>query len=81
MTKLGKVEYIELRDLWPDEARNFTPWLAAEEGLELLGEAINAELELVEREAKVGPFNADILCRLWCINQETGVLRPWGLKV
>jgi hypothetical protein len=30
MTKLGKVEYIEPRDLWPDEAGDFTPWLATE---------------------------------------------------
>jgi len=64
MTKLGKVEYIEPRDLWPDEAKDFTPWLATDEGLDLLGEAINAELELVETEAKVGPFSADVLCRV-----------------
>jgi len=63
MAKLGKVEYVELREIWPDEARNFTPWLATEEGLELLGDAVNAELELVETEAQVGPFNADLLCR------------------
>ncbi len=64
MTKLGKVEYIEPRDLWPDEAKDFTPWLATNEGLDLLGEAINAELEFVETEAKVGTFNADVLCRV-----------------
>ncbi len=64
MNTLGKVEYIEPRDLWPDEAKDFTPWLATDEGLDLLGEAINAELELVETEAKVGPFSADVLCRV-----------------
>jgi len=64
MAKLGKIEYIEPRELWPDEAKDFTPWLATEEGLDLLGEAINAELEFVETEAKVGPFNADVLCRV-----------------
>lgn len=64
MTKLGKVQYIEPRDLWPDEARDFTPWLATNEGLELLGEAIAAELELEKTEAKVGPFSADVLCRV-----------------
>lgn len=64
MTKLGKVEYIEPRDLWPDEAKDFTPWLATDEGLGLLGEALTTELELVETEAEVGPFNADVLCRV-----------------
>lgn len=63
MAKLGKVEYVELRNIWLDEARDFTPWLATEEGLELLGEAINEELELVKTEVQVGPFNADLLCR------------------
>src|SRR5262249_14629771 len=33
----------------------------ATEGLSLLGETIGAELVLVEREASVGPFSADIL--------------------
>jgi len=37
MMKLGKIEYIEPRELWPDESKNFTPWLATEEGLALLG--------------------------------------------
>ena len=56
--KLGKVDYIEPRDLWPDEARNFTPWLSTE-GLELLAETINVEeLALVKTEAAVGPFHA-----------------------
>src|SRR5713101_2198640 len=61
---LGKVEEVELRDIWQDEARDFTPWLSTDPGLELLGDAINAELELVEREAHVGPFNADLLVKV-----------------
>ena len=61
---LGKVEYVSVREIWPDEARDFTPWLGTEEGLQLLGEAINADLELVRREASVGPFNADLLARV-----------------
>ncbi|MCG3158891.1 MAG: hypothetical protein DKINENOH_05538 [bacterium] len=65
MTKLGKVEHIAPRELWPDEARNFTPRLASEAGLELLSEAIGVDaLESVQTEVKVGPFNADILCRV-----------------
>ena len=26
--KLGHLEPVELSDIWPDEAQNFTPWLA-----------------------------------------------------
>lgn len=60
---LGKIEVVDLREQWADEARDFTPWVASDIGLELLGEEIGVELELVEQEAKVGPFSADVLAR------------------
>jgi hypothetical protein len=67
MAQLGKLERIEnIRTVWPDEARNFTPWLATAENLSALAEAIGFgsdgfELEAVERG--VGAFSADIVCR------------------
>ena len=60
---LGTLEQVDLRLEWPDEARDFTLWLS-NEGLELLGETIGASLELVRREASVGPFSADILAQI-----------------
>ncbi|HEU4388399.1 MAG TPA: DUF4268 domain-containing protein [Blastocatellia bacterium] len=60
---LGKLEQVDLREQWPDEARDFTIWLS-NEGLELLGEEIGADLILVKREASVGPFSADILAQI-----------------
>ncbi len=61
---LGKLERVEnLREIWPEEDRDFTPWLAKEENLELLGEAIGMGLELEAQEKYVGPFRADILCK------------------
>jgi hypothetical protein len=36
----GRLESVQLRKYWRDEARDFTPWLAREENLTLLGEAI-----------------------------------------
>jgi len=60
---LGKLERVDLRDIWSDEARDFTPWLASEENLQILGETIGIELELEAQEKNVGPFSADILCR------------------
>ena len=38
MADLGKLKKIDLREVWADEAGEFTPWLAQEENIELLGE-------------------------------------------
>jgi len=60
---LGRLEKVNLRDAWDDEANDFTPWLAEPENLKLLGQAIEIELELEAQEKSVGPFRADILCK------------------
>ncbi len=62
-TPLGRLEKVELRDYWKDEARDFTPWLTEDENINLLGETVGMELEVQEKEAKVGTFSADILCK------------------
>ena len=63
MPKLGRLEQGEIRDVWENEEKNFTPWLAEPGNIGLLGEAIGVELELVAQEQSVGPFRADILCK------------------
>ena len=67
MSDLGKLEQIkDLRSVWQSEARDFTPWLSQVENLALIGETLNFGsdwLELVETEANVGCFSADIVCR------------------
>ena len=61
--QLGRLERVDLRDIWLSEAVNFTPWLAREENLLLLGETLGIDLELEAQEKPVGPFRADILCK------------------
>lgn len=61
--ELGRLERIDARQIWANEAMHFTPWLAQEHNLALLGEAIGIELELEAQEKSVGPFSADILCK------------------
>ena len=64
MDKLGKmIRITDLRSVWPHEANDFTKWLAQEENLTLLGDAIDIELELEERESSVGSFNVDIFAK------------------
>jgi hypothetical protein len=60
---LGKLETVSLREAWPNEASNFTPWLAEDTNLTLLGEALGLQLELEAVEKPVGPFAADILAK------------------
>ena len=60
--KLGRIEKVELRTFWKKEDRDFTPWLAQEENIQLLSETIGIELEVQSQEEGVGPFRADILC-------------------
>ena len=49
---LGRLETVELRNYWKDEARDFTPWLAEDDNINLLGETVGMELEVQEKEAK-----------------------------
>jgi hypothetical protein len=63
MTELGRLERVELRTIWLSEPQGFTPWLARDGNLKLLGETIGIELELDGQERDVGPFRADILCK------------------
>lgn len=49
-TVLGQMKRIsDLRSVWAHEANDFTKWLAQEENLSRLGEAIGIDLVLEER--------------------------------
>jgi hypothetical protein len=61
MPDLGSIFPVHLRELWPHEAQDFTPWLA--QNLDRLGAVLGFDLELVETESCVGPFHCDIVAR------------------
>jgi len=56
---LGRIEEVDLRQIWRHEANDFTPWLAKH--IDLLGEALHLDLTLVESEGEVGPFAVDVV--------------------
>ena len=60
---IGRLEKVQLRELWATEAQEFTPWLGQEENIKFLGDSIGIELEVEAQEQEVGPFRADILCK------------------
>ena len=59
---LGKLKEIaNIRNVWKHEAQDFTPWLAQEENIAILSDAIGIEIEVEETESSVGSFFVDIV--------------------
>ena len=67
LPELGRIEELNLRDIWSHEEKKFTPWLA--ENLSELGQAMGIEFELEAREAPVGTYSLDLLARVAQTNQ------------
>ena len=61
MVEVASLDEVSVREVWPNEARDFTPWLA--ENLGRLGEVLGLELKLVACEKPVGPYRLDILAK------------------
>lgn len=59
---LSKITEIPPRRYWQSESSDFTPWLAEEDNIALLSEAISLDLEVVSREEKIDGGRADLLC-------------------
>ncbi|MGN1036832.1 MAG: DUF4268 domain-containing protein [Ruminococcus sp.] len=61
MISLGQLKEIEdLREVWQHEALDFTPWLAKDENIVLLSDAVGLEITIDETESDVGDFHVDI---------------------
>ena len=52
MSQIGDLERVPLRELWPNERNDFTPWLA--ENIDVLNNSIDLSLSIVEREHRTG---------------------------
>jgi hypothetical protein len=60
---LGRLQKVDIREIWRNEAADFTPWLPEPENIKLLGDTIGMELEVEAVEKNAGRFFADILCK------------------
>lgn len=70
MATLSKLEEIDdLREVWPHEALDFTPWLSQDDNIALLADALGIDITVEETESTVGNFNVDIFA------SETGTER------
>jgi hypothetical protein len=58
---LGRLEGLDLREIWASEPHDFTPWLL--ENADALGEILGIDLELSGAEYAVGDFALDLIGR------------------
>ncbi len=59
--KLGKLQEVDIRDVWDHEQYDFSEWLSKQENLELLNETIGLTLSQVEKEVYVGAYRCDLV--------------------
>ncbi len=59
--ELGAIESVDVARLWGDDRLEFSRWLS--ENLQLLGEVLHMDLELVRIQPPVGWFDLDILAK------------------
>jgi uncharacterized protein DUF4268 len=58
-TPIGKLERVDLREVWKHEAHNFTQWL--ENNIGVLNDALDLNLVNVDREQAAGSFSIDLV--------------------
>jgi hypothetical protein len=60
---LGQMKRMRAAVVWEHEEHEFTPWLATEDNIAQLADALGLELQVEGIEVPVGPFSADILAK------------------
>ena len=58
-TPIGKLERVDLREVWKNEANDFTQWL--ENNIGVLNDALDLNLVNVDREQAAGSFSIDLV--------------------
>ncbi len=53
---LGQMKRVKAADVWKHEEHDFTPWLATEDNIGRLSEALGLDLQLEAVEVPVGLF-------------------------
>lgn len=61
VASVGRLSAVPLREVWPGEASDFTPWLRA--NADVLADALGIDLEFTGTEERVGPFIVDVIGR------------------
>lgn len=70
MKKLGRLEAVDVRELWNHEQYDFSNWLAKEQNIELLNEVLGLTLVDIEKEVFVGSYRCDLVASDETTNQK-----------
>ncbi|MTK53546.1 hypothetical protein [Paludibacter sp.] len=60
---LDKLVPVNLRQVWSHETTDFSHWLSQNENLDILGDEIGMDLDIIKREALAGRYRVDILSK------------------
>ncbi len=63
MLELGRLEEVNVRELWIHEQCDFSNWLAKEENIELLNEVLGLTLVDIEKEVFVGAYRCELVAK------------------
>lgn len=61
--KLGKLEEVDVRELWKHEQYDFSTWLAENENIEILSDVLGLSLIDVDKEVYVGSYRCDLVAK------------------
>ncbi len=74
--ELGNLQKVEIKDLWPNEPYDFTPWLA--KNIIKLSNVIGKDLEVIQTEYAIGNFSADIVANDIGSSQKVVIENQYG---
>ena len=66
---IGKLQEVEIRDLWHHEQYDFSAWLVKDDNIALLNEKLGLTLVDINTEAYVGAYRCDIVA----VDETTGI--------
>ncbi len=66
---IGRLNQIDIRELWTHEQYHFSEWLSKEENIELLNDTLGLTLTEVSREVFVGSYRCDLVAK----DETTGI--------
>ena len=66
---IGKLEEVDIRELWKHEQYDFSEWLAKKENIEILNNILGLTLVDISKETYVGSYRCDLFAR----DETTGI--------